>query len=130
MYKVGDTFTANSTIGKELVKGRTYLIIKIENKRYTLKHIKPIMAHKITDTLKDWEIAKIVWGSNNKEQCRAIKKLRKKCVITPICDDWYQVQTVQESEDDEVGLMVPLECLEAHKPSPRRKRLRDLAVTA
>ena len=67
---------------------------------------------KITDKIKDYQIARIVWDSNSKEQCKVIKKLRKKSIITPVCDGWYEVQTPQESKEDVVGILMPEECID------------------
>ena len=52
---------------------------------------------KIRSDIKDYLIAREMLGSNSKEDCHLIKKLRTKGIITPLCDGW---STISLDEDD------------------------------
>lgn len=41
----------------------------------------------INPNLKDWEIAKSMFGKNTKKECKLVANLRKHYTIEPICND-------------------------------------------
>ena len=43
---------------------------------------------KLKSSLKDWEIAREMFGSNKKDICKIVKKLREKGETIPHCDGW------------------------------------------
>lgn len=54
--------------------------------------------------LKDWEIAREMFGKNTKHECHLVKILRKnKYWLSELCEGYYLLTT----EDDEIGWLVP-----------------------
>jgi hypothetical protein len=56
--------------------------------------------------MKVWEIANIMFGKNTKAECKLVKKLLKKGVVTELCDDWSII-----AEPNDIGYLIPNECL-------------------
>ena len=52
--------------------------------------------------LKDWEIARAMFGKNTKVECHLVKTLRKNYVLTPHCDGYYILTT----PTDEIGWLI------------------------
>lgn len=64
---------------------------------------------KLKDDLKDWQIAKIMFGKNNQAECKIVKKLRKKkLTLAEDCGDGVYVVDV---EGEEVGWIMFKEML-------------------
>ena len=60
--------------------------------------------------LKDWEIARIMYGKNGKHECKLVAELRKYGVITDLCEG---CSIITDSRlDDDCGWLIPNECLE------------------
>jgi len=49
--------------------------------------------------LKDWQIAREMFGKNTKQECTKVMNLRRNGVIEPICDGWSRI-TDKRLEDD------------------------------
>ena len=65
---------------------------------------------KIKTDLKDWQVAREVFGKNTKTECSLIKSLRKQeLLVSKICDGYYEVSVIGS---DEVGWIFPKEMLE------------------
>lgn len=60
---------------------------------------------KINSEIKDYLIAREMFGSNTKEQCKLVSKLKEKGVITPHCDGW-SIITLPSLVDD-CGWLIP-----------------------
>lgn len=59
---------------------------------------------KLKTDLKDWEIAREIFGKNTKLECHLIKVLRKNHYkLTELCEGYFLLTT----ETDEVGWLVP-----------------------
>lgn len=63
------------------------------------------MGKKDTNGYKDWEIAQMMFGKNNKEQCKIVASLRKHGVITPLDDVWNVITDSRLSDD--CGWLIP-----------------------
>ena len=59
--------------------------------------------------LKDWEIAREMFGRNTKVECKIVTKLRKHGVIQPLCEMW-SIITDSRLVDD-CGWLIPNDCL-------------------
>ena len=68
------------------------------------------MMKTISSKLKDWEVAREVYGKNTKMECKSIKILRKHGIVTTLCED-YSIITDSREEDD-CGCLIPNSCLE------------------
>jgi hypothetical protein len=66
----------------------------------------------IYDGLKDWEVARIVFGKNTKKECKIIKDLRKHGKTIPHCDGWSII--IDTRIDDDCGLLIPNVCLKEY----------------
>ncbi len=67
----------------------------------------------INNNIKDWEIARDIFGKNTQKECKIIKSLRKGIVdFEEICEGWYIVRTKQHVEKDEVGWLISANYLE------------------
>lgn len=55
---------------------------------------------KLKSSLKDWEIAREMFGSNTKDICKIVKKLRDKGEITPHCDGWSLIHERGKEDSD------------------------------
>jgi hypothetical protein len=42
----------------------------------------------IKQDIKDYLVAREMYGSNTKEQCHIVKKLKEKGIVTPHCEGW------------------------------------------
>lgn len=63
----------------------------------------------IRDDLKDWEIARMMFGLNTKVECAIVKKLRKhQSSITKLCEDY---SIIYDKTEDDCGWVIPNECL-------------------
>lgn len=61
------------------------------------------------DGMKDWEIARIIFGKNTKKECKIIKELRKYGKIIPHCDEWSII--IDTRIKDDCGLLILDVCL-------------------
>ena len=61
---------------------------------------------KIKKDIKDYLIAREIWGTNSKEQCQIVKKLREKGEIKELCDGWCVISLPHV---DECGYLIPME---------------------
>lgn len=59
--------------------------------------------------LKDWQVAKEMFGTNTKEQCKIVKKLRDKGEIVYLCQDWY---IITEKNKDDCGWLISKDLLQ------------------
>lgn len=64
---------------------------------------------KLKSSIKDWQIAQDMFGTNTKEQCKLIKKLRTKGEVYSICDGW---SVISEKDSDECGWIISNDLLE------------------
>jgi hypothetical protein len=64
---------------------------------------------KLRADLKDWEIAREMFGSNAKEICKIVKKLRDKGEVVPHCEGW---SLISEKGKDDFGWLISNELLE------------------
>lgn len=64
---------------------------------------------KLRADLKDWEIAREMFGSTQKEICKLVKDLRKRGSVI-FHDDEYSV--ISESGKDDCGWLIPNNLLE------------------
>lgn len=39
--------------------------------------------------MKDWQVALEMFGKNDKQTCRLVKKIRTKGITEEFCNDWY-----------------------------------------
>ena len=67
---------------------------------------------KLRSDLKDWEIARGVFGKNTQKECKIIKELRKSVDSEEICEGWWMLRTQEQVDKDEVGWLIPIEYLE------------------
>ena len=51
---------------------------------------------KLTVSLKDYEIAREMFGTHTKQQCKIVKKLRGPIVVEEICEGWSAIRLVNE----------------------------------
>jgi hypothetical protein len=65
---------------------------------------------KIKSELKDWQVAKEMFGSNSKEICKLVKKLREKGEILPWCEGWSIIK--QKNQEEDFGWLISHELLE------------------
>lgn len=63
----------------------------------------------ISDEVKDWQVAKMMFEKNGKPECKLVKGLRKHGVVEPLCDE-YSIITDSRLEDD-CGWLIPNEAL-------------------
>lgn len=63
-----------------------------------------ICSIKIKQNIKDYLIAREIWGTNTKEQCHVVKKLREKGEIRQLCDGWC---IISNPNIDDCGLLIP-----------------------
>jgi len=59
--------------------------------------------------IKDYLVAREMFGSNTKEQCHLVKKLREKGEIVPLCEGW---SIISFPNTDDCGWLIPNEILE------------------
>lgn len=59
--------------------------------------------------LKDWEIAREMFGKNTKRECKIVAALRKHGVTEPLCDTWSIITDKRLADD--CGWLIPNECL-------------------
>lgn len=59
---------------------------------------------KLKDDLKDWQIAKIMFGKNTQAECKTVKKLRKKTM--KLEEDYGEGCYLVEVEGEETGWIV------------------------
>jgi hypothetical protein len=64
---------------------------------------------RIKKDLKDYLVAREMFGSNTQEQCKLVKKLREKSEIEPLCDGW---SVIRKPNTDDCGWLIPNEILE------------------
>lgn len=64
----------------------------------------------LKNELKDYQIAREMFGANTKEQCNLVKKLRSTGIVEPICDGWSLI--TDKNKPDDIGWLIPNECLE------------------
>ena len=64
---------------------------------------------KIKSDIKDWQVAQSMFGTNTKEQCKVIKKLREKGEIESLCDGW---SIISDKNKDECGWIISNELIE------------------
>lgn len=62
---------------------------------------------KLKESLKDWQIAKEMFGSNSKEICKIVKRLRTKGIVVSHCEGWSII-----SEGEDIGWLISNELLE------------------
>lgn len=68
---------------------------------------------KIKDSIKDFQVAREMFGSNTKEQCHLAKKLRDKGIVTPHCEGWSIIHLpIGEDGFEDCGWLIPNEALE------------------
>lgn len=65
---------------------------------------------KIKADLKDYVVAREMFGGNSKEQCYIVKKLRSNGIITPLCSDWSII--TDKNKPDDCGWLISNECIE------------------
>ena len=63
----------------------------------------------MNSTLKDWQIAQIMFGKNTKPECKLVQELRKHGVIEPLCDGWSIIKDNRIPKD--IGWIISNECL-------------------
>jgi len=63
----------------------------------------------IRNDLKDWEVARMMFGKNTKTECKLVSKLRKNGIIEELCEG-YSIIRDKKLEDD-CGWIIPNECL-------------------
>lgn len=56
---------------------------------------------KLKDDLKDWQLAKIMFGKNNQAECKIVKKLRKKKLT--LIEDYGTGCFLVDVEGEEIG---------------------------
>lgn len=59
---------------------------------------------KIRDDIKDYLVAQEMWGTNTKEQCKIIKKLRERCEIEILTDDY---SIIRYKDKNDCGWLIP-----------------------
>lgn len=62
--------------------------------------------------LKDWQIAKEMFGLNTKAECKIVSDLRKAYVhviIIPLCEGWSNI--IDKRKQDDCGYLIPNECI-------------------
>lgn len=59
--------------------------------------------------LKDWEIARLMFGKNTKIECKIVANLRKYGTIESLCEDWSIITDSRLTDD--CGWLIPNECL-------------------
>lgn len=64
---------------------------------------------RVKKDIKDYLVAREMFGSNTKEQCQLVKKLREKGEIVPLCEGW---STITIPNIDDCGWLIPNELLE------------------
>jgi len=64
---------------------------------------------KIRNDIKDYQVAKEMFGTNTKEQCKLVKKLRDKGEINPLTEDF---SIISEKGKDDCGWIIPNAILE------------------
>lgn len=64
---------------------------------------------KIKSDIKDWQVAQGMFGTNTKEQCKVVKKLRDKGEISFLCEGW---SIISEKGKDECGWIISNDFLE------------------
>ena len=66
---------------------------------------------KLNDQIKDWEIAKGIFGKNTQKECKIVKDLRKAIFSEEICEGWWELKTQKQVDADESGYFIPVEYL-------------------
>ena len=66
--------------------------------------------YEIKTELKDWEIAREMFGRNGKKECELIKKMRKHYQTEYHSTGWYIIYNTNDTED-KIGWLIPQECL-------------------
>jgi len=59
--------------------------------------------------LKDWQIARIMFGKNTKTECKYVSDLRKNIIIEHLCDDWSIIYDKRLTDD--CGWLISNDCL-------------------
>lgn len=62
---------------------------------------------RVNKDIKDYLLARIMFGGNTKEQCHLVKKLREKGEINPWCEDWSIISLPDGADCDEKGTEYP-----------------------
>ena len=57
--------------------------------------------------LKDYEVAREMFGSNTKEQCKLVKSLRENGTLEDLDDDYCIAYLPRHIEKNEVGYLIP-----------------------
>lgn len=65
---------------------------------------------KIRNDIKDYQVAQEMFGTNTKEQCKLVKKLRVKGIIIPLTEDF---SVISEKGKDDCGWMISNTLLQA-----------------
>lgn len=68
------------------------------------------------ENLKDWEIAKIMFGKNTKPYIEIVKKLRKHGRIKEVCDDWGIIKDHRLRND--IGWIISSDCYDPSEIKP------------
>lgn len=62
---------------------------------------------KLKESLKDWQIAKLMFDDNQKEHCKIVRILRKSGVITEtLCEGYYIMETAIDQKNGNCGWVV------------------------
>ena len=61
---------------------------------------------RLREELKDYEIARAMFGGNTKEQCKIVKRLRKSASFEH-CEGWHLIG----ANEGEIGWLVPVDIL-------------------
>lgn len=62
----------------------------------------------VKSDLKDWQIAKEMFGKNTKNECNIVKTIRKKEIskIEELCEGWSMIYTENHVISNEVGWVI------------------------
>ena len=68
----------------------------------------------IKQSLKDFEVARAMFGSNTKEQCKTVKKLREDIIKNKhtFIRNYCEIMSVIEIDGEFVPWFIPNECVE------------------
>lgn len=64
----------------------------------------------IKPSLKDYLIAREMFGDNTKEQCNLVKKLKTTGITEPLCEGYSRI--TDKNKPDDIGWIIPNDCLE------------------
>jgi len=54
----------------------------------------------MNDKLKDWEIAKLMFGINKKAECKLVKDLRKHGIVNSLCEGYSIIKDGRDTNDE------------------------------